>query len=71
MSSAPDTLQAELAEQEAAGWDHDDRALVDCPTCGEAAVLVSERTSGAAGPLLLDGYTVHVDAGDAYYHTAD
>jgi len=39
-----------------------------CIQCGERGIPVSARSIAEPGPLLLDGYTIHLAGGDAYYH---
>lgn len=39
-----------------------------CPACGEDAVQVSEWTQPKAGPIEIEGATIHEHDGDAYYH---
>ncbi|WP_310916934.1 hypothetical protein [Haloarcula sp. S1AR25-4] len=42
--------------------------MSNCPSCGKDAVRVSPQSVPKAGPLQLDGATIHRHDGAAYYH---
>jgi len=58
------------AEHDALGWSPSN-ASTSCPTCDEAATLVSETRLPEIGPLPVDGYEIHRDDGNAYYHRTE